>query len=485
MKKIILILSLLLTANLLSAQTVDEALRYANQNFYGTARSSAMGGAFSSLGGDISVASTNPAGLAIFRSSAASITPGLHFANVEGEGITGETTNFILPSAGFVFTTINDGSDIKNWNFGIVYTQGANFNKNKDLYANASSYSFLDDIAYEANTPTPYFPDALRDYKGSLLPSMAYNTYLISPIENGEYRSALFTNELVNRSSISERSGSNGEVAFSVAGNFDDKLYFGATLGVQSIDFEENENYKEELNNPSNASLLNAFYYDKYLRTRGAGVNFKAGLIYRPTDELRLGIAAHTPTFFAMEDEYLYVMESQFYTEPEEGKGSSFKQVYPSDNKRGIFEYEYRTPWKFTFGGSYIFGKKGLLSIDYDLIDYASSKFSDGDFNAVNQQIKDEYKLTGNLKVGAEMRLSNQFSLRAGYNYFGNMYSDKSAREHKASQYSTGLGYRHKNVFLDASYQYYTQETTTNFSNFSSVQDYNVSTVKLTIGYQF
>lgn len=494
MKKIFLILCSLFALSILSAQTVKEALRYANQNFYGTARSSAMGGAFSSLGGDISVASTNPAGLAIFRSSTASITPGLRFSKVKAKGVKGETGTFVLPSLGFVFTTVGDDNTLKNWNFGIVYNQSANFNQKSNLVDNASSYSFLDEIAYDANHDSngnlkPYQTEALRNYKKhnavSLLPGMAYNTYLISPNKEGIYLSAVSKEELMNRTSVLDDTGSNGEIAFSVAGNYDNMLYFGATVGVQNINFEGKENYTEKLNNPTNESLLDVFYYDKYLHTRGAGINFKAGLIYRPTNALRLGVAVHTPTFFSLEDEYFYVMKSQFYKEPEEGKGTSFKQAYPSDSQRGIFEYEYRTPWKFTFGGSYIFGKKGLLSIDYDLIDYSSSKFSESNFDNLNKQIKNTYKMAGNLKVGAEIRPTNQLAFRAGYNYFGNIYSNKTNKEQKASQYSAGLGYRYNNVSIDASYQYYTQEHTTQYNDFSSVKDYNVNTIKLTIGFQF
>lgn len=485
MKKIILSLFTLGIAQFLMAQTADEALRYANQNYYGTARSSAMGGAFSSLGGDISVASTNPAGLAIFRNSTASITPGIRFSKSEGQGIRGENSTFVLPSAGFVFTSLNESAPIKNWNFGISYTQGANFNREKELTENATNFSILDKIAYDANNPTPYLPDALGEYKGALLPSLAYNTYLISPTEEGSYTPAIFEGELVNRMSVLEDKGNNGEIAFSVAGNFENTLYFGATLGIQNVDFESTDNYQEQLEAPTDASSLDIFYYDKYLHTRGTGVNLKLGLIYRATDALRLGIAAHTPTFFSLEDEYFYVMESTFFKEPEAGKGTSFQQVFPLDNKTGFYEYEYQTPWKFTFGGSYILGQTGLVSIDYDLIDYASSKFSNGDFDRVNQEISDTYKMTGNLKIGAEVRLNQLFALRGGYNYFGNMYSEESDREQNASQYSAGLGYRHKNIFVDASYQYYTQETTTNFDDFSATQDYNVHTVKVTIGYQF
>lgn len=482
MKRITLTIAALLLGLMAYSQTIDEVLYYSNQNYYGTARSSAMGGAFSSLGGDISVANTNPAGLAIFRKSSVSITPGLHFSKDKGQNVSGKKTTFILPSVGFVFSSQQDYGSIKNWNFGIVYNQGVNFNRERKMQTRNSNVSLLDAIAANANKPSPYTPSQLQNYKGATLPSLAYNTYLISPTSTGEYTTAIGKGELTNRLSSLDNSGNSGEIAFSMAGNFENTLYFGATLGVQNVDLESKDNYQEAIADPTTASKLRKFYYDKHLKTKGTGVNLKLGLIYRPTDALRIGIAAHTPTFFTLEDEFTYVMESLFFEEPEKGKGKSFKQVYPLDGKIGIYEYEYRSPWKFTFGGSYIFGKTGLLSIDYDLVDYSTAKFSNGNYDGLNNQIKETYKMAGNLKVGAEIRLTKQLAFRGGYNYFGNIYSDKSKKEQKAYQYSAGLGYRYKNIFMDASYQHYSQE----FSEQSnSIEEYNIGTVKFTIGYQF
>lgn len=495
MKKIILMAMLLGITQMLVAQTAEEALRYANVDFSGTARSSGMGGAFSSLGGDISVANTNPAGLAIFRSSTVAITPGLRIQKESGSGITGEETTFVMPSLGLVFAAKGDDTSVKNWNFGITYNQGANYNSVQKISEMNSTYSFLDSIAYNATYDetgkfNPYKKEELRDYDKyndvDLTAGMAYNTYLISPTgNNGAYESALHADDLLNRNSKLVNEGSNGEVGLSLAGNVDDMLYFGATLGIQTIDYEKTENYMEQVANPSNNTTLDKFYYDNYLRTTGSGVNLKLGVIFRPTDELRLGVAAHTPTFYSLEDEFAYSMESEFLVEPEAGKGTSFQQVYPKDGKTGLFEYSYRTPWKFTFGGSYIFSKIGLLSIDYDLVNYSSARFSDGDFDGLNQTIKDTYKLTGNLKIGAEVRLDKQFSLRGGYNHFGNMYEDKTGIEQKASQYSAGLGYRKKNFFIDASYQHYTQEYNVSTQNLSYSRDTDVNMVKLTLGYVF
>ncbi|PVX51876.1 hypothetical protein C7377_0167 [Balneicella halophila] len=482
MKKILIIAFSLCIVQLVGAQTYEDAIRYSNFNFFGTARSSAMGGAFGSLGGDLSVTSNNPAGLAIYRNSSASITPGMHFSEYDGNGLSGDDNTFILPQVGFVFTTIDDSSDIKNWNFGVTYTQGANYNSEYKLANLGSPNSRLDDISHAAEGFTP--DEVYKGYAG-LLPALAYESNLIyeNPDVPNTYMSDLYDTDIMNISHFIEDEGSAGEVAFSAAGNFDDILYFGATVGLQSIEFKSIDNYSEHIADVNSESILDQFYYDKDLRTRGTGINFKAGLIFRPIIPLKLSLAIHTPTYFSMEEEYLYRMESVFIEEPYEGEGKEFVALEPIDGTIGIYEYNFQTPWKFSFGGSYIFGQNGLISIDYDLIDYSSSKFTDGDFNIVNEEIKNTFKMTGNLKVGAEVRLSNQFSLRGGYNYFGNMYEDNSGMEQEASQYSAGVGYRYKNVFMDASYQYYSQENT--FTEYNSSYDYNISTVKFTIGYQF
>lgn len=495
MKRIIISFIALAGVTLLSAQTAEESLIYANQNFYGTARSSAMGGAFSSLGGDISTFNTNPAGIGIFRQSVVSYTPGVRMAKTEGAGINGDKNRFIFPSVGFVFSSETMGGG--GLNFGISYAQGANFNQNYNLVDDGSDFSFLDDITNEANFDAngnfkPWTTKQLENYQGGVLPSLAYNAYLLNPQQDGSYVSALMDVDKLNRRGLYSRKGSLGELAFTVGGNVDNLLYWGATLGVQTTMRKTEDKYSEKVANPSAQTTLKEFYHDTFLETKGGGFNLKMGAIVRPVNSLRLGLAIHTPTFFTLEDQFLYVMDSYFFKEPEAGKGTSFRQTFPTNENPQVFEYQYRTPWKFILGGSYIFGKSGLLSVDYELMDYSSSRYSssEGNFDAVNNAIKKMYELTGNLKVGGEIKLSPAFSLRAGFNHFGNMYSKESNKEQKAMQLSGGLGYRHRRFALDVSLQHYTQENQTHFYkkdgtfDFTSKQNLDANTIKLTLSYQ-
>ena len=60
---------------IVNAQNESDALRYSTQNLTGTARYSAMGGAFGSLGGEFSGLSSNPAGIGMYQYSEITFTP--------------------------------------------------------------------------------------------------------------------------------------------------------------------------------------------------------------------------------------------------------------------------------------------------------------------------------------------------------------------------------------------------------------------------
>ncbi|MEG0656720.1 MAG: hypothetical protein RR465_06845, partial [Mucinivorans sp.] len=65
------------------AQSPEELLRFSRHNFsLSSARSAAMGGAFTSLGADGITLSLNPAGLAMYSSPEISLSPGLRISKI-------------------------------------------------------------------------------------------------------------------------------------------------------------------------------------------------------------------------------------------------------------------------------------------------------------------------------------------------------------------------------------------------------------------
>ena len=74
MNKFFLSLIFIFGTEFIVSQNIFDALRYSNDNIEGSARLSAMSGAFGALGGELSAVSINPAGSAIFSKGIASFT---------------------------------------------------------------------------------------------------------------------------------------------------------------------------------------------------------------------------------------------------------------------------------------------------------------------------------------------------------------------------------------------------------------------------
>src|SRR4051794_27316227 len=94
---------LLLTASRTLAQTFsEEALMISRVQPGGSARVQGMGGAQNSIGGDLSSAYYNPAGLGMYNRSDFSFTPGYTISNTDasylGNTSSASTTKLILPN---------------------------------------------------------------------------------------------------------------------------------------------------------------------------------------------------------------------------------------------------------------------------------------------------------------------------------------------------------------------------------------------------
>ena len=139
---------------------------------------------------------------------------------------------------------------------------------------------------------------------------LGYYTYLINPDSLNNYTSAVPFGHVTQRRS-SEQRGAITETAFSVSGNYSNKLFLGATLGFNSLRYTEESTY-EELDEQNLVDSLKQFQFDQSLTTRGVGVNLKFGMIYWINEYVRFGAAVHTPTWYNMNDSYQNTMQSRF-----------------------------------------------------------------------------------------------------------------------------------------------------------------------------
>nr|HPR60273.1 hypothetical protein [Prolixibacteraceae bacterium] len=144
-----------------------------------------------------------------------------------------------------------------------------------------------------------------------------------------------------------------------------------------------------------------------------------------------------------------------------------FKNNWESSNSIR-YNYNLATPSKINLSAAYSLSDKALFSVDYEMVNYAKAKIreaGDGyDYSDQNSDINNALKATGNLRVGAEVRVSPNISLRGGYNYYGNPwqttfeYRDGSSIDIANSNdiymaYTGGLGFRQKHFFIDFAYR--------------------------------
>jgi len=442
MKRFIIVIALAAGTLSVSAQNEVDALRYSRLSVVGTARYAGLGGAFGALGADFSSLSVNPAGIALFRTSDFSITPSLFMADTKsvysGEQNTDSRSNFNLGNVGFVSVTnagVGQNSALRKVMFGFGLNRTNNFNNRAIIQGYNNSSSLLTTYVDQANGK---LPSELDNFGNGL----AYDTDLIYDTNNTQvYHADMPYGGVTQRKNIETR-GSMNEMVLSMGANLLDKFFIGATLGIPYVRYFEESTYTEN-DNLNNNSYFKSFRRNETLSTTGSGINFKLGIIYKPADFIRLGAAFHTPTYYAkMTDKWNTSMVSFF------DNGNSYSSSSPS----GVYEYSLTTPLRAIGSVAFIFGKYGLLSADYEYVDYTSARLNAPSFSFTdeNDAIRHKYKGTGNIRLGTEWKYG-QFSFRGGYGLEGDPY--KSGINHsKSNSYSFGLGLREKTYYLDLGY---------------------------------
>ena len=275
-----IIATALLAAAYANAQTAADAFLFSENNYEGTARTVAMGNAFTALGGDIGSVTFNPAGTAVAKYSQFSFTPGLTFSSNTTQGVpyNGEeltyfqrqmkssTTALNLPQLGMVMNwNTNRTSGLKNVSFGFTVNKTNSWNE--DVYASGtnSKTSFMGAMAAGASgliannlaSEDAFFNNQpWRDVVG-------YQSGMISPYATDEYgdlfigaSEALYDNgDIAVPGKLAQTygryvQGDKFEYLFTAAANFSDFIYVGASFGLVSLSYDYLEYFKEAAEDP-------------------------------------------------------------------------------------------------------------------------------------------------------------------------------------------------------------------------------------------
>ncbi len=450
-----LLASFLLMAGTVGAQNELDALRYSQLDVLGTARYAAMGGAFGALGGDMATLSVNPAGIGVFTRTTGSITISVLGTGTDatylGTTASDSRINLNIANAGFVARFKRRKGEEKQWawksfQMGITYSRTNSFNRRTAIAGLNTGSSIIDtwvsrlnnsgieytDIPFDAVAPGGTFTDSY----------LGWNTFLIDTVPGSTDK--YLRNVLPEYGALQQVSevtkGSMGEVALSFGGNFGNVLYLGATVGIPNVSYEMERKYSESDLQDTIADFA-SFTKTDFIHASGNGFNVKLGAIYRPTKWLRVGAAIHSPTYFEMDEEYSGLVVSDL-------DGPQFN----SSTQQGIFSYSLQTPFRAIGSLAFVIGKIGVVSADYEYVNYSLARFraSDYSFSTENTNVQDQLHWAGNIRVGTEWRL-DVVSLRAGFTMNGNPYT--GAYNFDDTRYSLGLGLRLKKFFTDLTYQ--------------------------------
>ncbi len=556
MKKLYIALSLSCLSATAFAQSAIDAYRFSQPDMRGTARFMSMGGAFGALGGDLSTLSQNPAGIGVYRSNELGLTLDLDMQSSTSQSNSFKTsdnqTKFFLDNIGGVATLRLGSSVMPNINFGFTYNKAASFSRRYKGYIGLDN-SLSNYVAGIANnegltvadvTSTqnydPYNPTD-GGIAASWLPILGYDSYLINPIGDpnnpqweGQYGAGTTGTGYFNV----EEKGSVDEYNIALGGNINNTVYWGMNFDIVNFDYRLDAIWGENLNNAyvfnpsssrieqtaSNWSMRNLY------RSNGTGFNYQLGVIVKPIQELRLGFAFHTPTWYSLSETFSANTNANYFGQQ---VGSTTNNGYPGAN-----DYNFRSPWKIIASVAGVIGSKFIISADYEWNGYKTMKFSEPNsysggwgadwgydwdyysaaptaleyspFGETNKDITNIYRSTNTLRLGAEYRVTPNFSVRAGYSYVSSPVQAKAANNNETiytagtlpnyrfdntTNYVTcGIGYKYHGFYVDLAYVYkhmnseyhaYTPDPGSNIPSPQAKLAFNNSRLVLSTGIKF
>ena len=271
-----------------------------------------------------------------------------------------------------------------------------------------------------------------------------------------------------------------GEYDMNLSANINDRVYLGLTMGIHDVHYKGYTEYTE--NFVHNANNIPGLTLNDSREITGTGFDVKFGAIVRPMAEspFRLGAYVHTPVW--------YDLTTSNYTELTDGT------LRPSIGES--YDFRVNTPWKFGLSAGTTLADRVALGATYEYAAYNAmqTRIKDGgtydwyygtyyesshNDRVMNNHTEEALRGQHTLKLGVEAKITDHFSLRAGYNYLSALFKDlaekngslKSPGTYYASstsyvnwkdtnRFTFGLGWNVWRFNIDLAYQYSQQNGT-------------------------
>ena len=487
-----------------AAQDIYKIEQLTSTDLNGDARYIGMGGAMSALGANLSAISTNPASSALYRKSDFSATASLLSQNNRADNLSNSSVNNTkasLDQMGFVYSLYLDGGNLRFVNMGFNYKKSKNFSTNGLLNIvpmpggnNLSQSLLMRQLAQNGNGWLDLNNSGARA-STSPYTNLGYDVFMIDPVYDSNKRVTDYKHGQADAYHQSRQTeGGIQAYDFNLAFNFNDRFYFGANLGVYSVNYESWGNYEEQNLSEDGSYFTSAsgerktFIMKHYEQMAGSGVDAKFGVIVRPLAEsnFRLGLSVTTPTLYSLETNSRLHMSSPYgHTETT----SNTKYEYTENQVSVSNDYRIVAPWKVNFSLGTTIGNKVALGAEYEIVDHTTAQarvYSDNDElygsrmgtedQAVGNEIETHLRDIHTLRLGMEILPTRNISVRFGYNFVSspfaknaylNMLTNGQTRRYStapdyinygnAHRFTFGWGYHTTNFYFDAALLYQRQ----------------------------
>ena len=432
MKRFLTIIFVLLFCITLFGQGSDDACLFSQTFYQGTAKALGMGNAMGAVGGDMTAVSINPAGMGIYRNNEFTTTLNLldnyHRSSYYGTDNGANKIRLSIPNLGWVSTKPRSNfRPLRFTQFGIGLTRLNDYNLHTYAKGINPTSSKIDEYLARIDG---YSQFELRDaFPFDIYP--AWSTYLIDLYEDeiGPYYSSPVPQGNIRQGQENNFKGRSEEWTFAGSANFFDQLYIGASANLRHIKREGTKDFQESSVEGADTEF-NQWNFKENLSSDAWGGNLKAGFIYYANPWLRFGAAFHSPS--------IYNFNESWQTETESQINWVFQKSYsPQSN----YEYTFFSPLKWVGSLAFIIRHQGIVSFDAEYINFGAARFkaSDYDYDAINENIKNNFGKTFNFRLGSEWSLGNSY-LRLGTAYYGSPFGiGKTSGSIKKASMGLGL----------------------------------------------
>ncbi len=487
---------MVLSCVFVSAQNINDVLRYSTENIQGTARFQAMGGAFGALGGDLSSLNVNPAGSAVFNHSQFTITGSNYNRSNDalfGNSLRNSDINSVeLNQLGGVFVFKSSDSPWKKIALAFNYDLAENFDNEfrvvgnttqgiDNYFLNFAQGQALGDLRIQQGE---FIEDAYLDIGtnlgfGAQQAFLGFQAGLIEPTVDDDANTSYFSNaqySSVNQEYLQSTTGYNSKFTLNFAGQYQENLYLGASLNFHNVLYDRVTLLNE--NGYDTDSPVQFTTFDNLLHTEGYGFSFSVGGIAKLNDNIRVGGSYQSPTWYELTDDTSQRINSTLAESDIDFIDFGIINLFE--------EYRIKTPAKLTGSVAVVFGKDGLLSFDYGYQDMSQAELrptADPSFATENDFISSQLGVVNTYRLGGEFRI-DEVSLRAGYRYEESPYESGDIIG-DLTGFSGGIGYNFGGSRLDLAVNRTEQDVNTLLfeSGINSSAMINRINTNVTLGY--